>query len=79
MSSLKKMIDNKIQDWGIDVLLISASKFVKCKCFDYSANEGDINCKICFGRGYVSGIKKVRAIIDFDSPSTRMNNILIQE
>ena len=73
MSSLKKMIDNKIQDWGIDVLLISASKFVKCKCFDYSANEGDINCKICFGRGYVSGIKKVRAIIDFDSPSTRMN------
>lgn len=73
MSSLKKMIDDRMNVWGIDILLISASKFVKCKCFDYSANEGNTNCKICFGRGYVSGVKKARAIIDFDSPTARMN------
>lgn len=72
MRELKDTVNECIRKWGVDILLIKSSSFVKCKCFNHKRNEGDTNCKICLGTGNVTTIRKVKAILDYQE--TRFDN-----
>ena len=57
---LIKMID----EWGIEVLYVRESKYIKCKCYNNLHRTGDVKCPLCQGQGYLTTIEKTKLIYD---------------
>lgn len=59
---LRKEFDILLKEYGIYVIHIKTNRYLKCKCYNPLHKVGDVNCKKCYGRGYVSTMNKVKAI-----------------
>lgn len=59
---LRHESDILTKEFGIDVLYVRNSRFVRCTCFDDLHKIGNPDCPLCFGSGYFSSVQKIKAI-----------------
>lgn len=50
------------EDYGLDILYIRASRYIRCKCYDPLHKEGDPNCSICMGSGRATAVEQRNAV-----------------
>lgn len=65
-------------EFGIDILYIRNTKFVRCDCFNDLEKTGDPKCPKCFGSGYFASIQKFKTIESSVSAYSSNNKVQIQ-
>lgn len=57
---LRKELDYLIENYGVNVLYIRSSKYIKCKCYDELYKAGNSRCKLCLGTGKLTSIEPTK-------------------
>lgn len=60
--NLRKEFAELQNQFGVHILLIRATKYVRCKCYNPLHQAGDPSCKICMGNGHLTTMEKVKGI-----------------
>lgn len=64
--NLRNEANYLIDNYGIDVLYVRNSKYMKCKCYDELYKLGNYKCNICFGSGKITSIEKMKCFYNND-------------
>ena len=59
---LRKEVEMLIEEYGVEMLYIRNNRKLKCRCYNNRTKDGDTNCKICGGSGFVSILERVKGI-----------------
>lgn len=60
MIDLRKEFDEILEEFGYDVLLQRTNRRIHCKCWNRTSGEGDPECPVCNGTGWVIRIERIR-------------------
>lgn len=64
MIDLRKEFTELIDDYGHYILLQRTSRKIRCRCYDEIRQEGDHDCKLCLGKGWLSKIERHKTRYD---------------
>lgn len=56
---LRKEVDYLLDRYGVKVLYVRSSKYIKCKCYDELYKAGHSSCKLCLGTGKVTSVEPI--------------------
>ena len=71
--NLRSEVNYLINSYGITILYIRNSKYMKCKCYDELYKSGDHSCEVCFGTGKITSIEPIKCFYNNNSYYSKLS------